>query len=490
MIRYLKFLILLFATASLSLGDPPAVTPSSTSPTAADVAGKVSLPWKISGALAFWDLEHVTLASTKVSLFADLTGRGKSLSNSTTAQQGVWTETGVELAGAGYAIDGGGLTNLNFRSMSVVLIMRTYTGSSTYGSPAGMLYQVAAGSPGIYLDAYNSNEYGRPGSVAVLPFAFHPSGGPSLYAACYGSADVTYYNNCGRQVGAVATAGTGSLTRMFSTAASGSGSVLGFVAGGVFDRRLSPSEVQSIARYYGVGPATLTPHLHVMGSSTPAGHLASNYQASVIPKLCAKLGWQMSATGSNGYLMSSQAGVPQASMIPTPGHPNRWLVFMTSNDVAASAPTAGVAGYQTNLTTHLTRIRAADPTGIIIVVDMPPRGGGFTGSGMDKTAYEADRATLNSWVNTNKVALGIDIVVSVNDSPNIGQAADTTNATFYQPDEIHLKDVGHTDLANLIAARVLQYSASNDLPRNILRFHPADPRRIIFGDFGKQRKAA
>lgn len=416
-----------------------------------DVA--VPVPWAIPDMAAFWDLNHVTLATLKVTAMADLTGNGHSLSNGTTAQQGDWTERGIDLKGSGYAIDGGGITGLDFRSMTIGVIMRTYVGSSTFGSPAGMLWQIGATNPGIYLDAYNSYEYGQ-NSHYVLPFAFHPSGGPSIYAACYGSADVTYYNNCGRQVATVATAGTGTLSRMFSTAASGSGSVLGMVAAFVARRKLTEAEIRQIANYYGVQTATSIPHMKVMGSSTPAGYLATSYQASVIPKLVAKLGWQMSATGTNGLTMATQAGTAQAAMVPTPGQANRWLVFLTSNDIASAAPTTAVATYQTNVTTHLTRIRAADPTGLIIVVDMPPRKGTMTNT---EAGYETDRQTINSWANTNKATLGIDILVSYNDNANIGQQADADNTTYYNADKIHLTDLGHTELCNLIASKILGY---------------------------------
>lgn len=421
-----------------------------------DVLGVAPLPWEVSGCLAAWDFESVSLASGKVAQWNDRTGNGKHLTQANTALQGLWTNTGVQLVagGAGYAITGG--VPFNHQSQTVIWIGRTYTGSQAFGGQGGMLFRVASNASGVYFGEYNSFEYGRGGGAYVTPLCTAPNGSPSFYAVAYGSSESLYFNNGGRFSGGTNTAGTGTLVNMFATESAGSAMGHPTIAALIFDRQLTEAEITRIVRYYGAEGAAQRPRLIVTGSSTPAGYLASNYQAAVIPKLANKLGWLMSAGGVNGTSMATVAGIAQAAMVPTPGQPNRWLLFLTSNDIAAA--TGATATYQTNVTTHLTRIRAANPTGIIIVVDMPPRKGTLAG-GQTEGGYETDRQTINTWANTNKATLGIDILVSFNDNTNIGQQSDVDNTTYYNADKIHLTDAGHTELANLIAWRILQYPA-------------------------------
>lgn len=424
--------------------------------TQAALDGKINVPWEIPDCLACWDMFDVVTASSKVTQYNDRTGNGKHATQSNASLQHAVTETAnqpVGGAGAGYTITGG--LAVNFQAMTVIGIFRTFIGSQAFGGQSGMFFRVAGTSPGIYWGEYNNFEYGRGGGDYVVPLCLPPNGAPGFYAATYGTTESVYYNNGGRYIDSADTAGTGTLSYIWGTETSGnSGLPTPVIATLVFSRKLTRFEVAQIARYYGCDVPSQATHLMVTGSSTPAAYLASNYQAGVIAKLASKMGWQISAGGVNGTSMATTAAIAQAAMIPTPGHVNVWLVFMTSNDIASA--TGATATYETNLSQHMTRLRAADPTGLLVLVDMPPRKGSLSG-GQTEAGYETDRQTLNAYAVTNKATL-CDILISFNDSTTIGQQSDVDNTTYYNADKIHLTDLGHTELANLIAKGVRQYA--------------------------------
>lgn len=79
---------------------------------------------------------------------------------------------------------------------------------------------------------------------------------------------------------------------------------------------------------------------------------------------------------------------------------------------------------------------------------------------------QAERTSHNAWRMANYASLGCSAIIDVDNIPNL---TDPTNTTYFQEDQIHLKDAGHAALALGCAATINGRLTGQSLKNNYLR---------------------
>lgn len=499
MIRYLKFLILLFATASLSLGDPPAVTPSSTSPTAADVAARQPLPWAIPSCEGGFDWRDSSLGGTgglRIVQWNDKSGKGRHLTYGTDTDRHQWTTTGATGRGGVYNVGGGGITGLSSQSFTAIWIGRDFgpeNPASGLTSTNGSVYLPSSG-PRMRWDSCYGQAFGAgafaPGCV------FPPNNAPAIYAQVFSATEVVTITSGMRSSKAALGAATFSITKVFgqhdATAPPLNYGAFFRPTQGVYfySRALSLAEIASVANYYG---ASMTPPrtiLYCFGSSTPAGQNSGSFQDGCIQLFADSIGasrctWSVGGSGWNEHAGTlAAAGAFNVHRGAQAIH----VILPASNNLAANV---AVATCQTAITDHITRIRSVDPLAWIILCPVAPRNASFTG-GQTYDDFDVDRLALNSFMEATATATVGIVYANYMTIPGMGTKGDEANTTFFDPDRIHYTLFSHREIMKSLHKgwQQLHQGASVEKADNVVPFHRADPRTIIFGDFGKQRKAA
>ena len=90
----------------------------------------------------------------------------------------------------------------------------------------------------------------------------------------------------------------------------------------------------------------------------------------------------------------------------------------------------------------------------IVVCTMLPRQ--YTTS----SANETVRQTLNTWVRANYASFA-DVLCDVGNDPNIGQAQQDANTTYFSADRIHCTPAGYGIVSNYVNAAITKALATN-----------------------------
>lgn len=165
--------------------------------------------------------------------------------------------------------------------------------------------------------------------------------------------------------------------------------------------------------------------------------------SSIVPEL---MGFPAQAknTGVNGQTMATlESNYPTtiAPLINTHTPNNILVVLAGTNDAVAGATAAAT---WTNLQSYIT---AATADGWkVIAVTMLPRG----------PAVESFRISYNNLMRAGAVTAGAVAVCDIASDPNIGQAGDNTNTTYYFGDQIHPNDLGHEIISAYMVATLNQ----------------------------------
>ena len=419
--------------------------------TEADLLLRDAVPWADSRCVAAWHKDSVVLDTGKVSQWNDVTGNGHHLTQATAASRGVWTASGVEVVSS-YSI-----TNpitLNYQAFTVILIHRQHTDTLTYN--LGQLFKITSSGPGLYFGEYNCflNGLSAGGGNYTVPLVFSAGGAVSSYAITSSSARVTCYaNGLPGDRKQVFTAGSGALAYFFGTDTGGSVSQPATVAALIYNAELSYPEIQRVIAYFGATNRQGGKVVIATGSSTVAGQGATNNQFAVIPQVALMTGAHEAHNGVNGQTFATVAAnftAAAGTIRKLPGAESIYLVFPASNDL--SITTTGEAALLTNIQTHVTQLKTANPACKVILVGSGPRTASFSG-GQDAAGYETDRQTVRTDSLANWASWGYDRYVDVAADTRIGTVASLSGAN-YAGDGIHLSDAGYAILAELIAIEV------------------------------------
>jgi lysophospholipase L1-like esterase len=192
-------------------------------------------------------------------------------------------------------------------------------------------------------------------------------------------------------------------------------------------------------------PTTVNDQVVLMGDSITYGYTATDltgWSTLIQPKLNRNSRFATNAVvGQTINTAMITAGPSQVDGWYDPALRNNLTVlFGGTNDIVANGST-GVATLGFANTYCAARRSAGWGTGgsRIAVVTMLPR-----------TTKESDRITYNQGLVAN--ALGNwDFVFDIASDPNMGQAGQCTNLTYYQADQVHPNDNGYAYLASIMA---------------------------------------
>lgn len=212
-----------------------------------------------------------------------------------------------------------------------------------------------------------------------------------------------------------------------------------------FDRALTDSEIDAIE--FRLGIETPTSALHVIGDSFVGGTGASTAATAYCRLLEAETGLSLVAHGGpstklatfiKAHLLKTIESSVNAGLNPI-------VVFdIGKNDVAAGTTAAAL---QVTYEDYCTGIKAAGAQ--LVCVSLPPRGGGFVGT--DAATYETERLAFNTWLRGETTMW--DALADVALNANLGDVADLTGS-YYDPDLIHLTDLGYVEWKDVILAAI------------------------------------
>ncbi|QJE95213.1 SGNH/GDSL hydrolase family protein [Luteolibacter luteus] len=436
-------LTLLFGLGSLLHADPPPVAPSSRMANMTDVATRVPVNYKRQGCAAAWDSESTNRSSNLITLWTDLTGNGKDLTQSDNAKRATYTSRGAELKlGGSYDITGG--LSVNYRSFTVIAILATNRTVEQW-SNNGYFFEIPSG-PVVQFGAFNTT-YSNPTAYAPPPLT--RTAGYSAWAVSGSSTEVKTVVNGTAHTGPAFTAGTGTLNRLFSNAAGSGGAIPPIKALYVFNRSMPEGEINEIIATHGVTPDN-SPALYIGGDSIQLGTGATTHDKTLTARLAKDLGASVAFFPIGGKTMATMASTPASQIVPVPGKPTYVFIMGGTNDAASATGTA--ASVSSNTQALINSWRAAEPNAIIGLGSVLPRNNFFSG-GVTQGSFAADRATINSSFSANWNAWGCNFYIDFG-----GLDADADNLALYG-DKVHPTDARYATMATTAAAIFRQTAA-------------------------------
>ena len=168
-----------------------------------------------------------------------------------------------------------------------------------------------------------------------------------------------------------------------------------------------------------------------------------------------------SQVGVNGCMAANAAANVDALI--QAGKTNVLIVFGGTNDIVSSIGNQTGAAAYTRLMTYLAARRTAGWTKIVVVTSLPRPSGASSGSGAGLD--ETDRLTFNSSIRSGALA-SCDAIADAGADSRIGNGPGVTNSAFYANDNIHLAASGDYVVASLVRNALL--SIINQPPRQVV----------------------
>lgn len=160
-------------------------------------------------------------------------------------------------------------------------------------------------------------------------------------------------------------------------------------------------------------------------------------------------GWFSTTYATSGYTLqnmsafdASVASVRNASRVK-----QAVVLWGGGNDIYTGASVATVQQrFQDRINAYIGAGYGVAGAPIVVPTILPRSNSGTPGN------YEVDRITINSWLRTNAVSLGI-VIADIAGNALIGDAGDETNATYYS-DLVHLTTAGYDVVAPIVATAI------------------------------------
>lgn len=218
----------------------------------------------------------------------------------------------------------------------------------------------------------------------------------------------------------------------------------------VYNRLLNTNEIQQVESYLYEKIRTGRPNVVFDGDSHTRGYTAAthwgDYPYQAVRGLDSSVTWANRGIPSqtSAQMLSTVSDVD--ALISTNGSINILVVSIGANDLATGVSLATLQG---NLQSYITGRRAAGYD-VIITVGIPPHN---TASNYTEANWNSYNDWLDVIANT-----GADANVDIRSNLNIGEWGDNTNATYYGADNVHMKDAGNLELANLVITAINSYT--------------------------------
>lgn len=149
--------------------------------------------------------------------------------------------------------------------------------------------------------------------------------------------------------------------------------------------------------------------------------------------------------GTSGTLLSNAAALVDPIVFKNPNA--KLVIFAGTNDIWIGGSTAAQTLAFSNSYISA-RIAAGWKPGNIIVATMLPRYNSLQTPAVN-ASLEATRQTYISGVVAASAGQGV-ILARLDQDPNIGQAGDSQNLTYYEPDQIHPNAAGVAIITSII----------------------------------------
>ena len=205
----------------------------------------------------------------------------------------------------------------------------------------------------------------------------------------------------------------------------------------------SPAQIQTVldalSPVYNLNTTLPTKALYVDGDSISSQTTGGDWALSFINDSTFS-NWQLASAAQGGKtLQIGYDGYSEQLPIIRAGLPWSAIIWMGTNDFAnAYAGTSTPATYfSTYMAPYINALKAKGAVNVAVAT-MLPRGGIFSG-GVTQSSFEALREGTGSWnatIRANASTYGYT-VIDVASDPNIGQAGDCNNTTYYAGDAVH-----------------------------------------------------
>lgn len=149
--------------------------------------------------------------------------------------------------------------------------------------------------------------------------------------------------------------------------------------------------------------------------------------------------------GATGSLISNAPTLVDPIILKNPAA--RLVIFAGTNDIWIGGSTAAQTCTFSN-TYIAARIAAGWPPGHIIVATMLPRYNSLLSPAIN-ASLETTRQDYITCVVAAAAGQGV-VLARLDLDPNIGQAGDSQNPTYYEPDEIHPNEAGLAIVTSII----------------------------------------
>jgi trimeric autotransporter adhesin len=238
--------------------------------------------------------------------------------------------------------------------------------------------------------------------------------------------------------------------------------------------QLSAAQIQQVSnqikndvesRGVNTSPAKIkqgSPTLHCIGDSITAGIGTSNPYCSLL-SLTNQPAYKIANWGIDGIRLQAVNAAESNRVGPlceSSEGPSVALVFLGTNDFLSGGQTP--TGLIPNLAGEVQTLKDA---GCRVFVGTMLSRSGNDGSG---GSYDADKDAYDSLILTNAKAFGADGVVDFAANPLLGADGATSNATYFQADEIHPTQVGQQLLANAASNALNYYFGFNQMNPNVV----------------------
>jgi lysophospholipase L1-like esterase len=204
------------------------------------------------------------------------------------------------------------------------------------------------------------------------------------------------------------------------------------------------------------------PTLHCIGDSITAGYGTSTPYCSLL-----SLSNQPAYTIENWGIVGVRLQAVDAAesnrvgqLCESSGGPSVALVFLGTNDFLSSWQTP--TGLIPNLAGEVQTLKVA---GCRVFVGTMLSRSGTDGAG---GSYDADKDAYDSLILTSAKAFGADGVIDFAANPLLGADGATSNATYFQSDEIHPTEVGQQLLANAASNALNYYFGFNQMNPHVV----------------------
>jgi lysophospholipase L1-like esterase len=204
------------------------------------------------------------------------------------------------------------------------------------------------------------------------------------------------------------------------------------------------------------------PTLHCIGDSITVGLGVSNPYCSLL-SLTNQPAYTIDNWGIIGIRLQAVNAAESnrvGQLCESSAGPSVALVFLGTNDFLSSGQTP--AGLIPNLAGEVQTLKDA---GCRVFVGTMLSRSGNDGSG---GSYDADKDAYDSLILTNAKAFGADGVVDFAANPQLGADGATSNATYFQADEIHPTQMGQQLLANAASNALNYYFGFNQMNPNVV----------------------